>query len=457
MALYMCVAISACGRIGYESRPGADESALSPEAPSVTVSPEEEVSLETEEDPCLEAPFGDGKDGVALFRSGTRRIINESSQISAPLGEGSDEFSSADIADLAAIGVLRRGSVLLFWQTQLPIAVARGGNDVPRDPSTPPSFGYYETHRVAEVADDRVRLCAPLASAYTRGAQLVAVPQYVSMVVQSDAEVTADAWNGMFGGLLAFMVQGALTLDGRLSMSGLGFRGGEYVNREETPFDCGSQDFGNVGEGFASGDEVLGTANYGSGGGAAICINDGGGGGGGWGAGGSGGRTGGPQASEGGQGVTSAPQHLVLGGGGGAGSGEDNAGSSGARGGGALWIRAAIVEGSGAISASGSAAGPGNVGGDDGAGGGGGGGAINLIANELELDCARMDVRGGAGGDTNGGHGGGGGGGGGLVRLAGAFSGAADCNPPVAGGRAGFPEASPTPSAPGLPGHFERN
>ena len=152
--------------------------------------------------------------------------------------------------------------------------------------------------------------------------------------------------------------------------------------------------------------------------------------------------------------------YLALGGGGGAGSGNRNVGSGGAPGGGVTWIRAARIEGSGVINASGSAAERGDRAGErDGAGGGGGGGTIDLFTNELAFPCTGFEVRGGAGGNTSisasSAFGGGGGGGGGLVRFAGPMALDPNCSPSLVGGRPGFPETSPQPSERGMRGHFD--
>ena len=446
LILGICVTLLACGRIGYEPLPEVDEGEI----------PGEE---DRDEDVCLAARFGDGKEGSVRIETGTQRILNASTRIQEGLAAGADTVPFADIPDLAVTSALRAGSVVLFWQTQLAVEVSRGGNHEARDPSQAPRFGYHETRRVAEVAEGHIRLCAPLSAEYAPGAQMVVVPQYASLEVEPDAVVIADGWNGAHGGMVALMVQGALTVDGRISSSGLGFRGGEYRDRGAGEIDCESQDYGHVGEGFGAGfgETVLGTPNYGSGGGAAICANDGGAGGGGWAKGGRGGRKeGGSNAlSQGGQGVASPAGYLALGGGGGAGSGNQNAGTGGAPGGGVTWIRAARIEGLGNISASGGASMPGNRnGGRDGSGGGGGGGTIDLFTSELAFLCSGFSARGGAAAAAASTIGAGGGGGGGLVRFAGELQVAPDCGPRIDGGpRGNTHNASPGPED-GMPGHF---
>ncbi|HVE77367.1 MAG TPA: hypothetical protein VNA89_00770, partial [Gemmatimonadaceae bacterium] len=54
--------------------------------------------------------------------------------------------------------------------------------------------------------------------------QVIRVPQYSTATLSSG--LTAQAWNGRTGGVLAIDVAGQLTLGGTVSVDGLGFRGG---------------------------------------------------------------------------------------------------------------------------------------------------------------------------------------------------------------------------------------
>src|SRR5262249_34186600 len=54
--------------------------------------------------------------------------------------------------------------------------------------------------------------------------QIIRVPQYSTATLSST--LTATAWNGTVGGVLAIDVAGVLTLGGTVSLDAMGFRGG---------------------------------------------------------------------------------------------------------------------------------------------------------------------------------------------------------------------------------------
>lgn len=56
---------------------------------------------------------------------------------------------------------------------------------------------------------------------------IVRVPRYSTLVINSGGVLTADAWNGNTGGILAIEVLGTTTVDGNIDVSSLGFRGGQ--------------------------------------------------------------------------------------------------------------------------------------------------------------------------------------------------------------------------------------
>ena len=314
----------------------------------------------------------------------------------------------------------------------------------------------------------------------TQGArrfQVVRVPQYLAVTLSSG--LTANAWNGSTGGILALDVAGTVSLNSStVSVAGLGFRGGaglrlqgtggtstdyrnlapasavtltgfhgskgegiagtpRYVWNSATPavIDTGVEGYpdgsmargapGNAGGGSTDGDPGGISPNGND-------QNSGGGGGGNGGAGGIGGKTWSSNLALGGFGGVSfaeqAAGRVVMGGGSGAGTRNNDTtvtSSSGAAGGGIVIIRAGAVTGTGSIDASGAAAYNGTL--NDGGGGGGGGGSIIFLTLSGNLLNLTVIANGGRGGDAwrtqapgaNPGnrHGPGGGGGGGVIFL----------------------------------------
>jgi uncharacterized repeat protein (TIGR01451 family) len=318
--------------------------------------------------------------------------------------------------------------------------------------------------------------------------QVIRVPHYASATL--GAGLTASAWNGSTGGVVALDLEGMMALGGgKVTVDGLGFRGGaglqlsgstglntdfEFVSPTaytgtEVAGNDGSKGEGIAGtplwvstatgfatttvDGYPKGSMARGAPGNAGGGGTdahpvANDQNAGGGGGGNGGNGGSGGNAWSANLSSGGIGGTAFPAaitRVALGGGGGAGSRNDDPGvalaSSAAAGGGIVILRVGSLTGPGTISANGAAAYNGTA--NDAAGGGGAGGSIIVLSAGGGEGNLTVSAQGGTGGNAWAAdpatgspladrHGPGGGGGGGVVLLSGA---AASIN--VAGGANG--------------------
>ena len=95
--------------------------------------------------------------------------------------------------------------------------------------------GRYELVSVLSVAGNVITLspacgAAPLKFSYDNGSQVIRVPQYTSLTINAGATLQAPAWNGSTGGVMPLLVQGSLTINGALSATGAGFRGGVLDN-----------------------------------------------------------------------------------------------------------------------------------------------------------------------------------------------------------------------------------
>jgi len=314
--------------------------------------------------------------------------------------------------------------------------------------------------------------------------QVIRVPQYNAPTI--GAALTALAWNGTAGGVLAIDAENLIFTGGStVSVDGLGFRGGgarqlagdatagngdymnsnaknahgqkgegiagtpTYVYSSVTTTESGS----GTADGYPGGDTGRGAPGNAGGGGADADTpsndqNTGGGGGGNGGAGGVGGKSWNSNIAYGGLGgkFTPSQTQLVMGGGGGAGSRNNSSGtmSSGGSGGGIVMMRLAGVSGTMTVSANGMmGVDPDN----DGGGGGGAGGSV-VITAPATISGVTVNANGANGTDAdvlnagNAAHGPGGGGGGGVEVDSGGIS-----THNVNGGVAGVTDGSPTPDA----------
>ncbi len=258
------------------------------------------------------------------------------------------------------------------------------------------------------------------------------VPQWTTVTINSGGTLTANAWDGSSGGVLAFMATGTVTVNtgGKIDVTGMGYSGGaggvadggnngeSYDGQNGKGGDDGLQGTlgGGAGEEYATRDDTTGTRGGGGGGGSTGSIGEGGAGGGGGGYGGGGGSdTANYISGAGGAGGTTGDSA------GGGGCGEDsgtsgtggNAGSPGNDGGDCPGVATGGgLAGSGATTGQGGSA---EDTGDSPGGGGGGGGNYGVAA----LTQLFFGSGGGGGGDSGAvtGNGETGGAGGGIIFI----------------------------------------
>ncbi len=89
--------------------------------------------------------------------------------------------------------------------------------------------GNYEVVTIASVAGSTITLSSPLVNAYTPSGsvQLVTLPQYTGGATVTDT-VTAQAWNGATGGIVAMESCNTITLNSDIDVSNKGFRPGIF-------------------------------------------------------------------------------------------------------------------------------------------------------------------------------------------------------------------------------------
>jgi hypothetical protein len=343
------------------------------------------------------------------------------------------------------------GETLLIIQTQDDVIGTNTNNDVNfGDLADIRSAGLFEFVTIASHTEtgglpQSITLSSPLQNAYNTGPnsslQIVTFPN-LGANYTTTANITAQAWDGDKGGIVAFEV-GHLTLAHNLDVTSQGFRGAARNGGSYAPcapnlyITTSSYRHSDKGEGIYKNNDpnfAAGRAKILTGGGGGNSINAGGGGGGNFSFGGGGGpgyTCSGANAAGGYGGInlanqyTSSPTKLFFGGG--AGAGEDNNNQSGipANGGGIIYVKAETIStpsgcSGGQILADG---GHSTNRGNDGQAGGGAGGAIVLDVRNWNTNAScpmTISASGGNGGHVlhSATHGGGGGGGLGVLYFA---------------------------------------
>lgn len=220
------------------------------------------------------------------------------------------------------------------------------------------NVGNYELLTVKSVTDDTVTFAKAKTKWFGDGAAddtnvgtdptnqrvvLQRVPRYGNLVVNANVTLIANGWDGTKGGVFALSAAGAVTVDGKIDMSGAGYRGGATNGVVNT---TGQQ--GESIDGAGSPATQTSTAGRGGGGrgdGTGCHTNGSAGGGGGHGAAGATAEDATCGGAGGGTYGDANLAMLTLGSGGGAG-GTDNTlvdnpkGGKGGAGGGIVWVRA---------------------------------------------------------------------------------------------------------------------
>lgn len=327
--------------------------------------------------------------------------------------------------------------------------------------------GKYEFSSICGFLNNTIVLSNHLLNTYeVSRVQVVRVPVYENVTVVGTLTATPWSVSTGLGGVLAFEVNGTLTLNSNINANGVGFTGGLLVQFGSNCFTSSSYRYainsGTLnnwtngaykGEGinFTNTDYEGGKGKQANGGGGGNNHNAGGGGGSNYGGGGRGGLrsdgscngdhygTGGLALNT--YGYSLGTNKVFLGGGGGSGHENNPEGTPGGNGGGIIYIKSnQIVGNSYTISANGSqgvnpSLNPSNASKGDGAGGGGAGGTV-LLNVATYTGSVTIEAR-GANGNNSGFQaqcpGPGGGGGGGVIW----YAGAAPASTNVSGGSAG--------------------
>jgi len=342
---------------------------------------------------CVVNPYGDGSDGD-LVVADADTVVNDYAWLTAEeVLQGDQNLAVNDGS------AFEPGDEVLVWQVQ-------------HDSNA----GTYEYAHIAQKQDNLLTLDEPLANSYYSGlfdtpsasvTQVVRVPHFKTLTVESGGSITAPAWNGYSGGAVTFRVAGDATVSGAIRVTGRGFRTGQIT--------CCKCD-GYQGEGWAGTGVQSTVENHGGGGGSTWsgCGGDasaGGSGGGGY---GEAGQTGndcngcGCGTDEGGQGgeMYGDPEltRLFLGGGAGSNGRDNNCtvgnGAPGSAGGGMIHLFAPTLTVAGAIAADGGDN-SGSAGQDSSGPASGAGGTVYLSGETLSIGDNHITALPGAHGWTH--------------------------------------------------------
>jgi uncharacterized repeat protein (TIGR01451 family) len=220
-----------------------------------------------------------------------------------------------DVAGLYASVDLSPGDKIMLYQAQgaeftLPVSNSSSYGEFSLNEA-----GRYEIHEVVAVSGNDItlgeqgNLCTADQIIYSFDAtetQVVRIPQFEDLTINGGVTISATPWNGSIGGVVAIDVNGTLTLNGSIDVTGQGFRGGVLENSSSPAGqDRPNYFYPNQADGAEKGEGIIGfQAEYDAAGGryGRGAPANGGGGGNGHNAGGGGGANGGDISGWNGQG-----------------------------------------------------------------------------------------------------------------------------------------------------------
>ncbi|MDR3388740.1 MAG: hypothetical protein P4L92_16960, partial [Rudaea sp.] len=176
-----------------------------------------------------------GKDGVGAITT-ANTVINTYTTLNAAAAQNATTITVTSAAALTGLSV---NDVLLIYNPQ-------GATITSPDDATYGTIsalnnaGRFEFVNVDAINGNTLTIdsggsansCGGgLRNSYDNGAEVVRVPQYSSLTISGTGSVTAQAWNGTTGGIVAAFVQNTATVGGAgITVAGQGFRGGALTN-----------------------------------------------------------------------------------------------------------------------------------------------------------------------------------------------------------------------------------
>jgi flagellin-like protein len=199
---------------------------------------------------------GDGSDGP-LTVSSSNQIVNDYVCLT-----GNENAGETTITVSSTSGFAEDDEILLIQMQN-----SSGGE-----------AGTYEFKHISSIMGNEITLTSPLDNSYYSGSfdtvgatasQIIRVPQYTSVSINSGSSITAPAWNGYTGGIVVFRAETVnINAGGGIDVSEKGYRGGAYGPTNNLD---GYQGESYLGKGIGGGSYGLGKLSNAGGGGAYIC------------------------------------------------------------------------------------------------------------------------------------------------------------------------------------------
>lgn len=203
-----------------------------------------------------------GKNGALTINS-ANTILNEYATLSINANSSQNQIIVSNINDLNVSSNLTCGDLIFIYQAQG--ASINNSNTIQYgNILSYGNAGLYELHHVVSVSGNTITIDAPLTNNYlTSGhTQIIKVPQYSNLNINSLGSLTTPAWDGNKGGVVVIHSLDSILVTGEINVTGKGFRGG--IRRTSGYVYTGTQYVSNViSHGGEKGEGIAGsTSDY---------------------------------------------------------------------------------------------------------------------------------------------------------------------------------------------------
>lgn len=212
-----------------------------------------------------DASANPGKNGARTITA-ANTIVNEYTRLTSNASAGATSLtvaSSSLNANSRFSSNLSAGDLVLIIQMQ-------GASISTSDASSYGSIsnynncGKYEFAKVSSVPNSTtISLSNGLKNSYTSSGkvQVIRVPRYTTLTVNTGAGITTPDWDGTTGGIVAVEASESVVLNGTINVSGKGFRGGAVEQNSNLPGNASKRRSSDSNEGAEKGESIAGPAS----------------------------------------------------------------------------------------------------------------------------------------------------------------------------------------------------
>lgn len=206
-----------------------------------------------------------GKDGTRTITA-ANTIVNEYTYLTHDVSAAATQIrcnSTTLNANSRFSGNLAAGDLLLIIQVQ-GATINTNDNSSYGAVSNYNNCGRYEFARVASIGSSgRINLSHGLRFSYTQAGkvQVIRVPRYTSLTINSGASITCPDWDGTTGGIVAVEAANNVVINGSINVTGKGFRGGSLEQDSNLPGDASKRRSSTSAEGGEKGESIAGPAS----------------------------------------------------------------------------------------------------------------------------------------------------------------------------------------------------